>query len=152
VEHNALLLWRDVSISSKEVIKTGIYFKVFVLASHGRGRTRVFWVMLVLSLAYFGRTPETLVQYMQPTIVCSVLYRILLHLPFATHAVIQCLSKWLTTNFKYSNARNYNIRCTQATNIYSTGVHPDDTTISDFQVTHKAKGRFLKMAHKCRNM
>jgi hypothetical protein len=23
--------------------------------------------------------------------------------------------------------------CTQATNVYSTGVHPDDTTISDFQ-------------------
>jgi hypothetical protein len=41
---------------------------------------------------------------------------------------------------------------TQATNIYSTGVHPNDTTISDFQVTHKDKGRSLKMAHKCRNM
>jgi hypothetical protein len=50
-----------------------------------------------------------------------------------------------------SNARNYNIQCTQATNIYSTGVHPDDTTILDFQVTHKDKGRSLKTAHKCRN-
>jgi hypothetical protein len=52
----------------------------------------------------------------------------------------------------HSNAPNYNIRCTQATNIYSTAVHPDDTIISDFQVTHKDKGRSLKMAYKCRNM
>jgi hypothetical protein len=51
----------------------------------------------------------------------------------------------------HSYARNYNIRCTQATIIYSTGVHLDDTTISDFQVTHKDKGRSLKMAHKCQN-
>jgi hypothetical protein len=33
----------------------------------------------------------------------------------------------------------------------SKGVHPDDTTISDFQVTHKDKGRSLKIVHKCRN-
>jgi hypothetical protein len=62
-----------------------------------------------------------------------------------------CPAERILRSAGQSNARNY-IRCTQVTNIHSTGVHPDDTTISDFQVTHKDKGYSLKMAHKCRNM
>jgi hypothetical protein len=48
MKHNAVRLWSDVNINSKEVIKRAIYFKIFILASHVPGSTHMFWLRMYL--------------------------------------------------------------------------------------------------------